>query len=276
MAAAAVGQTAPLPTAQLIATPPGLVRTALANGLRAAQDTSHPMRYRLRKTSPRLTTTKEMIETQDGTVAMLVAVNDKPLTPDDLAKEQGRLQTLLNDPAKQHHRKQAEAEDTTRALKVLRVLPTAFLYTDAGPITAGTVTAEKFTFVPNPKFNPPDLETQALTEFRGEIWVEPVSAHVIHLEAHLQQDVDFGWGILGRLNKGGWISLEQAEVSEGVWRVVKFQMQMTGRVLIHTRTFDTTEDESHYEPVPAGLAYQQAIAMLRSGPSAAVPVPAGR
>ncbi len=271
IAATALGQNAPAPPAQM----PALVQTALDNELKASQDTSHPMRYRMRKSSPRLTTTKELIETQDGSVAMLVAVNDKPLTPADLEKEQGRLQSLLLNPGKQRHRKQSEGEDLARAMKVLRVLPTAFLYTDAGSVTIGTTTAQKFAFVPNPNFNPPDLETQALTALSGDLWIDPAQARVIRLEGRLQQDVDFGWGILGRLSKGGWIIIDQAEVSEGIWRVVKFQMQMTGRLLIRTRTFDTTEEQTQYVPVPAGLAYQQGIAMLRAGSAAAAP-PTGR
>ena len=259
LALAAVGQN----TTGSPAETPALVRSALSNELKAAEDLSHPMRYELRKTSPRLTTTKELIETLDGSVAMLVAVDDRPLSPADLAKEQGRLQLLLTDPGKQHHRKQAEAEDTVRALKVLKSLPKAFLYTDAGPIAAATVELEKFTFVPNPKFSPPDLETQALTAMSGEIWIDPEHARVVRLSGKLQHDVDFGWGILGRLSKGGSITIEQAEVGDGIWRVKKFQMKMTGRLLIRTRTFDTVEETTKYEPVPRDLKYQQAIAILR-------------
>lgn len=242
-----------------------LVQSALANELKAAQDLSHPMRYSLRKSSPRLTTTKNLIETRDGSVAMLVAVDDKPLTSADSEKEQARLQVLLNDPNKQRHRKQSEAEDTARALKVLRVLPKAFVYTDAGEVTEGSATLEKFNFVPNPKFNPPDLETQVLTQMAGEILVDAEHQRVVRLEAKLQQDVDFGWGILGRLSKGGWIIIDQADVGGGVWRVVKFQMKMTGRLLIRTRTFDTAEVTTQFEPVSGDLGYQQAIAMLRAG-----------
>ncbi len=247
--------------------PPALVQTALANELKAAQDLSHPMRYSLRKSSPRLTTTKELIETRDGSVAMLVSVDDKPLTSADSEKEQTRLQLLLTDPSKQRHRKQSEAEDTARALKVLRALPKAFFYSDAGAVTEGSLTLEKFTFVPNPKFSPPDLETQVLTQMSGEILVDAEHARVVRLEGKLQQDVDFGWGILGRLSKGGWIIIDQADVGGGVWRVVKFQMKMAGRLLIRTRTFDTTEVTAQFEPVPGDLGYQQAIAMLRAGQS---------
>jgi len=158
---------------------------------------------------------------------------------------------------------------------VLRSLPKAFLYTDAGPATEVSLTVEKFTFVPNPRFNPPDLETQVLTQMTGELWIDPEHERVVRLEAKLQQDVDFGWGILGRLSKGGWIIIDQADVGDGVWRIVKFQMKMTGRVLIKSRSFDTVEEESQYEPVPADLGYQKAIAILREG-QPTLAGPAGR
>ena len=100
----------------------------------------------------------------------------------------------------------------------------------------------------------------------GEIWIDPAHQRVVRLEGHLQQDVDFGWGILGRLNKGGWIVIEQADVGGGQWRIVHFQMAMSGRVVFKNRIFDTTEERPQFAPLPAGLDYQQAIEMLRAEP----------
>ena len=68
-----------------------LVKRALAAEVRAAQDTQHPMRYHLRKSTPRLTSTKIIFETKDGAVARLIAINDKPLSAEDEQKEQDRL-----------------------------------------------------------------------------------------------------------------------------------------------------------------------------------------
>ncbi len=243
----------------------GMVQRALAAELKATQDAGHPMRYRLRKSTPRLTSTKEIVETSDGNVAMLQSVNDAPVSDGDRAKDNARLDGLLADPSRQQHRKQNEQADTGRAVKVLRALPRAFVFQYAGPVNAGSGIAEKFTFRPNPKFDPPDLETQVLTGLTGEIWIDAAHERVLRLEAHLQQDVDFGWGILARLNKGGWIIIEQADVGGGQWRMVRRQMVMNGRVFIKTRSFDTTEEETGFTPVPAGLTYRQAIQMLRSG-----------
>ena len=241
-----------------------LVQRALASEVRTATDTQHPMRYRLRKQSPRLSSTKEIFETRDGAVARLVEINDAPLSAVDEQKEQTRLNTLLADPGKQRHRKQSEDEDQARAMKVLRALPNAFLYQYKGAGQGPTGAVEQYTFKPNPKFDPPDLETQVLTQMTGEIWIDVAQERVARLEGHLQQDVDFGWGILGRLNKGGWIVLEQADVGEHQWRTVHFQMSLTGRVVFRTKVFDTREDQSQFVPVPLGTKYQQAIQMLRS------------
>jgi hypothetical protein len=248
-----------------------LVTRALAAELKAAQDTSHPMQYRLRKSSPRLTSTKQIVETRDGAVARLLLVNDIPPSPSDRHKDDARLDGLLADPSRQERRKQSEQNDTARALKVLRALPRAFVYQYAGSVPDSPGVVERYTFTPNPKFNPSDLELLVLTAMSGELQIDSTHERVVRLEGHLLQDVDFGWGILGRLNKGGWLMIEQGDVGDGQFRIVRFTMEMSGRVFIKTRSFDTTEEETQFARVPAGLSYQQAIEMLRAedgGPEA--------
>jgi hypothetical protein len=264
----------PSPGQPVPATPPALappqaqalVERALARELRTAQDPTHPMRYRLRKSSPRLTTAKEIVETRDGDVARLVSIDDKPLSQADEQMEQARLDTLLGDPGRQRHRMQSEDEDTGIVLRLLRMLPQAYLYQYAGAGSSPAGTVERFTFRPNPNFSPPDFETQALTAMTGELWIDAAQERVTRLEGHLQQDTDYGWGILGRLDKGGWIVIEQADVGGRQWRIARFKMQMNLRVLFKTRNIDTMEEMTLYASVPVGLGYAQAIQMLRAAP----------
>ena len=259
---AALGQPAALTPTQAQA----LVARALSTELRASQDASHPMRYRLRKSSPRLTSVKEIAETRDGDVARLIAINDQPLSQADELREEARLDALLSDPGRQMHRKQSEESDTRIVLKLLRMLPQAFLYEYAGADASGKV--EKFRFHPNPAFSPPDLETQALTAMSGELWIDAAQERVVRLDGHLQQDSNYGWGILGKLDKGGWIVLEQGEVGGGEWRIVRFQIKIDLRILLKTKNFDSVQEMSQYAPLPAKLDYRKAIQMLRGGPSA--------
>lgn len=244
-----------------------LVQRALATESAAAQDlshVSHPMRYQLRKTSPRLTSTKEIVETRDGYVARLLSINDQPLSQEDEQKEQSRLDALLNDPGLQQHRKQSEDSDTARAMKVLRVLPTAFVYEFAGAGTGANGTVEKFSFKPNPHFDPPDLETGVLTAMAGEIWIDPAQERVVRLAGSLQQDKDFGLGILGELDKGGLVEIDQADVGGHQWRIVHLKLVMNGRVLFRAKNSNSVQEYTQFVPLPPDLSYRQAIQMLRA------------
>lgn len=247
-----------------------LVSRVLATEIQTAQDANHPMRYLLRKSTPRLTSTKDIVETRDGDVARLLSINDRPLSQADEQKEEARLDALASNPSLQKHRKQSEDADFGLVLKLLRMLPNAFLYQYAGTGSGPAGEVQKFIFRPNPKFGPPDYETQALTALSGELWIDAAEERVTHLEGHLQQDTDYGWGILGRLNKGGWVVIEQANVGDKQWRILRVQMEMTMRIVFKSRTIDTVEQFSHYSPVPEGMDYRQAILMLRAGSGAAV------
>lgn len=237
---------------------------ALSNELRSARDNGHPMRYLLRKSTPRLTSTREIYETRDGDVARLLSLNGQPLNPSAEQREMARLDELAADPGQQRHRAQAEDADRTRAIKILEALPTAFLYRYDDTMQGPSGPVEKFSFQPNPNFSPPDFETRILPAMAGEIWVDPAQQRVVQLEGHLQREVDFGWGILGRLNPGGWIRIQQAEVAPGVWRTVRLQLAMSGRVFFKTRNFNTTEEENNFAPLPE-MGYREAIEKLKSG-----------
>ena len=243
-----------------------LVVRALSTEIRVARDPGHPMRYLLRRSTPRLTSTKEIVETIDGNVARLLSVNDVPLAPEDEQRELERLATLAANPNLQKHRKQNEDDDARIVMKLLRMLPDAFLYQYAGSFNGPTGMVQRFTFKPNPKFDPPDLETQALTAMNGELRIDAAQERVLRLEGHLQQDTTYGWGILGKLNKGGWIVMEQADVGGKQWRIVNVQMEMVLRILFKTKYINTSQQMSHYAPVPVGMDYRQAIQMLREGP----------
>jgi hypothetical protein len=240
-----------------------LVSHALGEELRMGEDHSHPMRYRLRRQSPRLTTTKEIVETRDGGVARLVAVNDRPLDAADEQKEEARLDALERDPSLQQHRKRGEDNDAGIVLKVLRMMPQAFLYQYEGLGQGPAGPVQKYSFRPNPRFSPPDLETQALTAMTGEVWIDAARERVVRLAGSLTQDTNYGWGILGKLNKGGWLLIEQGDVAGRDWRITHVQLKMTLRILFKTKVFDTDQQMHNYDPVPAGIDYRAAIRLLR-------------
>ena len=89
---------------------------------------------------------------------------------------------------------------------MLSSLPDAFLYTYAGeqPGPNGSPLVH-LTFKPNPKFNPPNHETMVYLGMQGDMLIDPKAARIAKIDGTLFKDVDFGWGILGRLYKGGQV-----------------------------------------------------------------------
>lgn len=243
-----------------------LVMRVLRTELEAAAEPvgTHPMQYRLRKVSPRLSTTKLIVETRDGAVAQLVAINDSPLSATDQQNEETRLDGLLKDPSLQRHRKEREAGDTERARKVMSALPSAFLYTLAGVVETPQGPNYRFSFQPNPKFDPQDLEAQALKAMTGELWIDVAQQRVTRLEGKRLHDVEYGWSILGKLDKGGTLLLEQADVGNHQWRTTHMVLVMNARVLFKSIKLDTTLELSQFSPVASSLDYRQAIELLRA------------
>lgn len=262
-----------------------VVRRAIAN--RVAEDAAHqPQRFVLHKQDERHNITQEIVETPQGDVAMLLAVNGTALSPAGRQAERTRLNALDAHPEYQEHRRKRELEDQARIDKLLHLLPDAFLYHYDSTVPCDVTTPPNIpapgfeaqpaesspqaqcyhmTFSPNPDFDPPDIESKVLKGMAGEVWIEISAERLCRLNAHLVQDVDFGWGIVGRLDKGGTVYLEQTEIGDKDWELTRMKLNMTGKaLLVKPLTFRVNEELAHFEPVPPGTDYHAAIKLLES------------
>jgi len=252
--------------------PVALVRRASQNELRSTAP-AYPVRYKLRKQEDKGITTKEIVETKDGDVARLIAKDDKPLTPVDDRIELDRLNSLLAHPEIQEHRRKREQEDSSRADEMTRLLPDGFLYTYVGMVPGPNGPAYRLSFKPNPNFNPPDREAQVYHGMVGELWIDQGQERIVKLDAHLIADVNFGWGILGKLYKGGSLTIEQRDVGHRHWETTLMKLNLTGMALmVKPLSYQTTETATDFQPVPLNMSYQDAVHLLvgdNSGPQLA-------
>jgi hypothetical protein len=260
LGAAAIAQTTPQ---EVSADPIALVSRAAQNELQPGNH--HPYRYKLHKVDDGKITTKEIVETKDGDVARLVSTGDKPLSGDAEQAEIERLNTLLTHPEIQEHRRKKEQEDDARANELIRLLPDAFLYQYEGMVDGPNGPCYRLSFKPNPSFQPPDREAEVYHGMVGELWVDQRQERMVKLDAHLIADVNFGWGILGRLYKGGTIVVEQKDVGSGHWETTHMALHLQGKILMFkSLDIQTTEDTSDFEPVRPEMGYQDAVRMLLS------------
>ena len=258
-AAAATAQTEPSTPSDAAA----LVRRAIQHRLDSDR-THRPVQYLIRKIDEHHDTTKLIVETRDGDVARLVAINGKPLSPDADKAELERLDDLAQHPELQEHRRKSEQKDTERANHILGLLPDALLYQFQGAVPCGANQCYRITFKPNPNFTPPDIEANILRGVAGEVWVDQAQERLVRLDAHFISDVDFGFGIVGRLNKGGTVLLEQSDAGGHDWELTAMKLHVTGKVLL-VKSLSSQVDEQmiHFSPVAAGMSYRDAIQMLK-------------
>jgi hypothetical protein len=244
--------------------PVPMVRRASQNELNSSG--GQPYRYKLHKVDDGKITTKVIVETRkDGDVARLIEWGGKPLTSDANQGEVDRLNNLLAHPEVQEHRHKREQEDSNRADKMIRLLPDAFLYHFEGMVDGPNGPAYRLTLKPNPNFHPPDREAEVYGGMAGELWIDQRQERMVKLDVHLIADVNFGWGILGKLYKGGSILLEQKDVGNHRWEQTHFKLDLHGKaLLLKSLDFVTTEDTSDFTPVPQNWGYQDAAKFLLS------------
>lgn len=255
-----------LASAQEAQLPPReLVRRAIANEVRD-QDGHHPVlfAYKSKSEKPKQTVIKQIVEIPEGTLGRILSVNGRLLTPEQKQQEDQRINRLL-DPNEMRKKRKSQQEDTERTLKMLRALPDAFLYQEVGTETAPNGhKLVNLKFTPDPKFNPPIRETLVYQGMNGDMVIDTTAMRLAKIDGTLFKDVTIGWGIIGRLEKGGRFYVEQSEVCNGHWDTTKMTLHFTGKALIFKSIrIDETETTWDYKPVEK-MSVQQAVNFLKN------------
>ena len=243
--------------------PAALMRKSSQNELSNTQNHHALLRYQVTKVTAKIDSTKEIVQTLDGGVARLILIDGNPLTSDQQNSEIERLHALAADPAIEAHRRHHENHDAAHVSEIMRLLPDAFIYQYAGPVQTSEGPAIRMTFTPNPKFSPTDLEARILTAIHGDVWIDPAEERVIHLQGQIFRPVDFGWGLLGVLDSGGSVLIEQSKTRAGGWQLAHLKLDLKGKAfLIKSLHVVTDETATNYHRVPADWHYKDAVAWL--------------
>jgi hypothetical protein len=262
-----------------------LVREVVYNELHD-HDTHGYWRYWIERHSSKETQTQEAVETPDGPVARLELSNGHPISEDVREDEDRRMQHLLTSPSEQAQHRKEYSDDEHRIGRILALLPDAFLYEPAEEEARSPQMPEcacyHMRFRPNPDYPAHSIESRIFHAMTGDLWISVDHKRLVRLDGKLQENVDFGYGFLGRLYKGGWFRLERTHVNAGSsasgngdWKTRRLEVHMIGRaMLFKTIARETSEVRGGFTPVPSGLSLQQAAALVREPVIAAGAQPA--
>jgi len=214
--------------------------------------------------------TKLIVETREGMAGMTVAYNSKPLTPEQRQAEEARLSGTAGNPEQLRKKQKSEREDTEHTMRIMKALPDAFLYEADGTVPGNQEIGKpgdqlvRLKFRPNPKYIPPSHTEQVLTGLQGYVLIDAQQHRIAKIDGTLVKEVGFGWGILGRLDRGGHFLVEQAEVIKGEWEVTRMSLSFTGKELLF-KNINIKSDEvfSDFRPAPSNLSFAQGVELLK-------------
>jgi hypothetical protein len=250
--------------------PDELVRRLVRNEIKTISQDTDRFLFRSTKTTPKGSTTKIYVETREATAGLVVAYNGKALTPDQRRAEEVRVERFLNNPEELKKKRKQEREDEERTLRIVRAIPDAFLFEYAGEEQGtegiGRVgdPLVKLKFRPNPRYQPPSRVEQVLTGMQGFLLVDVARYRLASIDGTLFRDVNFGWGILGHLDRGGHFLVQQQEIGDNRWEVSRMTLDFTGKVLfVKNLAISSTEVFSDFKKVPPDLTFTQALELLK-------------
>ena len=199
---------------------------------------------------------EEEIDTVDGPIHRLLSVDGHEPSPSDRRQDDDRLRELMQNPkARLTLKKNREADEKTFD-DLLRVLPEAFLFEDQGKW--GNM--EKLGFRPNPAFNPNNFEQRALHAMRGVVLVDLQEKRLAGFSGTLTKQVDFGFGLIGHLAKGGTIQVTRVRLSPGLWKTSSSRIDLDGRFVLF-KTISKQQDETHsnFKRLPSDTSMEQLL-----------------
>ena len=237
-----------------------LVNTMLANEQAASQHKDHYAYMSLERsdrTAGHLWLEK-VVETNAGKIRMLRAEDGRPLSPDRIASERGRLAAILSDPASFQKKSQTVKDDEAHARQLLAHLPDAFVFD--GVRNEGGY--EHIDFKPNPDYSPSSMEQRVIHNMTGSMLIDTKMMRLHQIEGRLPNDVSIGFGLLATIRAGSKFSTTRDRFGEPDFKTTLLDTDINGKALFFKSIAKKEHAEhSDFVRVPDNLSLAQAVAI---------------
>jgi hypothetical protein len=191
------------------------------------------------------------------TYRRLMAVDGVPLDPAALkARDEARKKSLEDEAAararetsrerERRESKEAEARKERQETvdDVFRVYEIAFL----GRETVDGYQSVVASLEPRPNVATRSEVGKYFSKFRGRAWVSEHDYQVVKVEMEAVENLNVGWGILGRVHKGSRMIVERRKVNDEVWLPARVTFEVLGRsVLVRKFSVRAVTEFSDYK-----------------------------
>ena len=165
--------------------------------------------------------TFEVLEIYGEQVERLIQKDDKPLSPKDAAKEEEKIQKIIDKrkhESEGEHRKRQEREEKDREdnRKFVTEIADAYNFKLAGTEPISGRATWMIDAEPRPGYVPHMKDAQFLPKFHGRVWIDQADLQLAKMDIECLDTIS--WGLfLARFHKGSRFMLEQIRVNDEVW-----------------------------------------------------------
>jgi hypothetical protein len=158
-------------------------------------------------------------------ISTLVNKDGKPLSEEELKKENEKTEKAIQDSEKRETKKEAKEEKAKEEGKEkkededvgIEIFLRASQFVNPRRERFRGQDVLVFDFEPNPDFKPHKIEEKVVQKLAGVVWIDEKAHDVARLEAYFTGDFRFAGGVLANLQKGTSFVFEQAFVNNEVW-----------------------------------------------------------
>jgi hypothetical protein len=202
-----------------------------------------------------------VVEIPEGRMHRLISIDGHPLTPTQLKAENDRIQYVVRHPDEVGRDNQGRKDDEARSRDLLAMLPKAVLFTMDG-MQDGCI---RVLFKPNPAYQEQSYQDRIIHSSGGLLLIHPDDARLCRLDTHLLHEVDFGFGLLGKVSPDSSFSMVREQVLPSQWKTTQMHVHVDGNILL-LKSVSRQEDSEHFgfQEVPFNMTVQQSADMIRS------------
>ena len=206
----------------------------------------------------------------DGSPYNLVtALNGAPLSPDEQAAEQRKLQKEIErrqkESARERQRRIAKYQkEDDRDHGMLKEMVGAFEFHLAGEAQVDGHACWVLDAEPRPEYEATNHEGRVLKGMKGRLWIDKATNQWVKVHAEVVKPVSF-YGFLAKVAPGTEFDLEQEPVADGVWMPKAFSVHVHASALGFFSENSTTSDTYlDYQPMPQASALLHSSSVLQS------------
>ncbi len=194
--------------------------------------------------------TYEIMEIYGEQVQRLIQKDDKPLSEKDAAKEEEKIQKVIdkrrNESESDRKKREAKEEkDREEGRKFVREVADAYDFKLVGTESLGGREAWVIDGEPRAGFEPHMKESKFLSKFHGRVWIDKNDLQLAKMDVECMDTVS--WGLfLARFHKGSRFMLEQTRVNDEVWLPLHVTAKIDVRLAL-LKNFDVGLEQTYHD-----------------------------